>query len=822
MTEADLGALVDAMSLEEQVSLLSGIDFWSTAPIEHQGIGSLRVTDGPNGARGGGSLVGGVKSAAFPVGIALGATWNTELAHEIGAAIAEETRAKGAHMLLGPTVNTHRSVTNGRNFECYSEDPILSAKLATAYIRGMQAKGVAATIKHFVANDSEVERTTMSSEVDERTLREVYLVPFEAAVKQAGTWGIMSAYNKVNGSFASENEWLLTKVLREDWGYDGIVMSDWFGSHSTAETVNAGLDLEMPGPTRDRGDKLVAAVAAGDVSRDMVRTRALNMLRLMDRAGALRDMSERVETELNTPKHRALIRRAGAEAAVLLKNDDSTLPLDGTSIGTIAVIGPNAKTAQIMGGGSAQLNPYYRVSPYDGLVSLIGAERLRYAGGCSNARFLPLYRGMLKMEWFDNQTFAGEPVFTETHEDGEAIFLGELAGGKVDPEKYSLRLSGSFTPEASGTYRLGLAATGLARAFVDGKLVANAHDGWTAGHTFFEEGCDEVIGEIALEADRQCQITVEIVSKPSRNLGLSAMRIGITLPLGDAAIAEAVETARDSDIALVFVGRTGEWDTEGSDLDQIELPGRQNELVAAVAAVNPRTIVVLQTGGPVEMPWIDSVSAVIEAWYPGQEAGNAIADVLFGVAEPGGRLPQSFPAKWQDNPAHTQDPAIYPGFEGKVRYEEGVFIGYRHYDRAGIQPLFPFGHGLGYTSFEITALAPHAPSLDAAGGIGVDVEIANTGDREGATVVQLYVRDIEASVARPEKELKAFAKIRLGKGEKRKVALTLTARDFAYFDVTNRCWRVEAGRFELVCGFSATDIRARAKINADTEMELPV
>ena len=484
MTEAELGALLDAMSLEEQVSLLSGIDFWSTAPIARLEIGSLRVTDGPNGARGGGSLVGGVKSAAFPVGIALGATWNTALIGEIGAAIAEETKAKGAHMLLGPTVNTHRSVTNGRNFECYSEDPILSAKLATAYIRGMQAKGVAATIKHFVANDSEVERASISSEVDERTLREIYLVPFEAAVKQAGTWGVMSAYNKVNGTFASENQWLLTNVLRDDWGYDGIVMSDWFGSHSTAETVNAGLDLEMPGPTRDRGDKLVASVEAGEVSRDTVRTRALSMLRLMDRTGALRDQSERVEVELNAPEHRDLIRKAGAESAVLLKNDDALLPLDKTKSETIAVIGPNAKTAQIMGGGSAQLNPYYRVSPYDGLESLIGAEHLRYQKGCTNSHFLPLYRGTLTIEWFDNQTFTGEPVFTETQEDGEAIFLGELAGGKVDPEKHSLRLSGNFTPETSGTYQLGLAATGLARAFIDGKLVANAHDDWKAGHTF--------------------------------------------------------------------------------------------------------------------------------------------------------------------------------------------------------------------------------------------------------------------------------------------------------------------------------------------------
>ena len=303
---------------------------------------------------------------------------------------------------------------------------------------------------------------------------------------------------------------------------------------------------------------------------------------------------------------------------------------------------------------------------------------------------------------------------------------------------------------------------------------------------------------------------------------MSAMRIGIGLPLGDAAIDAAVDAARNSEIALVFVGRNAEWDTEGSDLEGIALPGRQNELVAAVAAANPKTIVVLQTGGPVEMPWIDQVLAVIEAWYPGQEAGNAIADVLFGLAEPSGRLPQSFPAKWADNPAHSQDPEVYPGIDGKVRYEEGVFIGYRHYDRTGIAPLFPFGHGLGYTSFEITGFAANSGALDSAGNIDVDIDIANTGDRKGTTVVQLYVRDLAASVARPEKELKAFAKLTLDPGETRKVTLALTARDFAFFDTTSRTWRVEAGRFELVCGFSATDIRARTEIGADTELELPV
>ena len=285
MSEDRIRELVEQMTLAEMVSLLSGQDFWSVPPIPRLGIHSLRVTDGPNGARGGGGLIGGVKSAAFPVGIALGATWNVDLVREVGMALADEVKSKGAHVSLSPTVNIHRSVTNGRNFECYSEDPVLTAQLAGAFIGGLQEQGIAATIKHFAGNESEIERTTMNSVIDERTLREVYLVPFEHAVKVAGTWGIMSSYNRLNGTFASENEWLLTQVLRNEWHYDGIVMSDWFGSHSTAPTVNAGLDLEMPGPTRDRGDKLIAAVEAGEVSLEMVQRRATNMLRLMERTG---------------------------------------------------------------------------------------------------------------------------------------------------------------------------------------------------------------------------------------------------------------------------------------------------------------------------------------------------------------------------------------------------------------------------------------------------------------------------------------------------------------------------------------------------------
>lgn len=811
--------LVDAMTLEEQVSLLSGEDFWSLPAVARLGIPKLRVTDGPNGARGGGSLIGGVKSAAFPVGIALGATWNVGLVREIGEALAEEVKSKGAHVSLAPTVNLHRSVTNGRNFECYSEDPILTAALAVGMIEGLQSQCISATIKHFVGNESEIERTTISSEIDERTMRELYLVPFEAAVKVAGTWGIMSSYNRLNGTFTSENPWLLDQVLRREWHYDGLVMSDWFGSHSTAQTVNAGLDLEMPGPPRDRGRRLIDAVATGEVSSAMIRTRALNVLRLMERTGALDDHGVWTERADDRPEHRALIRRAGAESAVLLKND-GVLPLAGT--GKVAVIGPNAKVAQIMGGGSAQLNPHYRVSPWEGLVTALGEDRLAFAVGATNHRFEPMLRGAFEVQYFANETLSGEPAHTETQQDAQAFWIGPVGGGKVDPLHFSARLTGTFTPEVSGLHRAGIYSAGRTRLFVDGRLVADNWTNWRKGRTFFEEGSDEVVGEIVLEAGHRYPVVIEFVTKEFATLGLAAFSAGIGKPLGDEAIAEAVSVARDAETAVVFVGRNGEWDTEGSDLLDIALPGRQNELVAAVAAVNPRIVVVLQTGGPVEMPWLDEVAAVVEAWYPGQEAGNAIADVLTGAAEPGGRLPQSFPRRWADNPAHSQDREIYPGLAGQVRYEEGLFIGYRHYDRLGIAPMFPFGFGLSYTSFELVGIEVDVSRFETDGAVTVLVGVTNEGARTGSDVVQVYVSDPEASLTRPAAELKGFAKLVLAPGETKRVAITLDARAFAFYEPTAGHWLVEKGRFVIRACRHAGDPGLVAEVSRETSLTLPV
>ncbi|MGV8953557.1 MAG: beta-glucosidase [Cypionkella sp.] len=807
--------LLDAMTLEEQVSLLSGEDFWSLPAIARLGIGKLRVSDGPNGARGGGSLIGGVKATAFPVAIGLGASWNVELLHEVGAALAGETKSKGAHMLLAPTVNIQRSVTNGRNFECYSEDPILTAELAAAYITGLQGQGISATIKHFAGNESEIERTTMSSVIDERSLREVYLIPFEWAVRKAGAKGVMTAYNKVNGTYASEHNWLINQVLRGEWGFDGLVMSDWFGSHSTAPTINAGLDLEMPGPSRDRGEKLVAAVAAGEVSRDTIRARARAILAVMEWTGALHDTRAHEERADDLPENRALIRRAGAEGTVLLKNN-GVLPIkDGQRI---AVIGPNAKVAQIMGGGSSQLNPHYRVSPWDGLVDAVGIGNLSYAAGCSNDRFQPLLRTDFKVEFFAGRHLAGDVVHLETLDAAETFWLGTIGGGKLPALDFSARLTGIFTADKDGTYQVGIASAGLAKVYVNGVLIADAWTNWTRGRTFFEEGCDEVVGSVDIEAGNPAEVVIEFASQDHATLGVAALRAGIGLPMGDADIAEAAALASEADVALVFVGRNGEWDTEGSDLEDIKLPGRQNELVSAVARANGNVVVVLQTGGPVEMPWLDEVAGIVEAWYPGQEAGNAIADVLLGKAEPGGRLPQSFPVRWSDNPVSSQDPKVYPGLDGEVEYREGVFIGYRHYDYHGIAPLFSFGFGLSYTNFAFDAFSVDDSTFEAEGTVSVSLDISNTGARAGSSVLQLYVAPQNAPVQRPAKELKAFAKVDLAAGEKQRVAMHLDARAFAYFDVEQQRWIVAPDTYRLLVGTDAASTVFSASVSRSSAM----
>ena len=804
MPESRIESLLDAMTLEEQVSLLAGRDFWTTVPIERLAIPAIKVSDGPNGARGGGSFIGGVTAAAFPVAISLAATWNVDLVREIGGALAGEARSKGARVLLGPTVNLHRSPLNGRNFECYSEDPYLSAELVVAYIEGLQAKGVGATVKHFIANDSEYQRNTISSDVDQRTLHEIYLPPFEAAVKRAKTFAVMTSYNRLNGTYVSERAELVNGLLKTQWGFDGLVMSDWFGTQATAAALNGGLDLEMPGPARHRGEKLTAAVRAGETTPAAVREAARRVLRLIERVGGFADPTIPAERAEDLPEVRALIRRAGAEGIVLLKND-GVLPLQAPARLKIAAIGPNAATAQIMGGGSAQLNAHYRVSPLDGLRAALPDATIAHEVGCSNDRLVPVHHGDVTIDFYEGVEWSGPVRHQLKSSQAVCMFLGG-AGEGVDWANCSARLCSNFTAGQSGDHALGLIASGPARVRLNGALVLDASD-WRAGDEYFGNANDERVTHVALAAGQACELVVEYrSSEPPPPMGITVIRLGLAPVLGEAAIASTVALAQTSDVALVFAGLTGEWDGEGIDRPHMDLSGRQNELIARVAAANARTIVVLQTGGPVSMPWLDRVAAVLEVWYPGQECGNSIADVLMGKTDPGGRLPQTFPMRLEDNPAYIN----YPGENGHVRYGEGIFIGYRYYEKKKLAPLFPFGFGLSYTSFAASNLRLSAVVLGPGETLRASIDVANTGRRAGWSVVQFYIADPSASVARPDKELKGFARVWLDPGETKTLEASFDMRALAFFSTTRARFAAEAGDFELLAGFSSADILARA------------
>ncbi len=803
------------MTLQEKVSMLAGTNMWYTVAVERLSIPSLKMTDGPNGARGAGSLTDSVKTTCFPAGISLASTWNTELVERVGQALADEAKLKGAQVLLGPTVNIQRSPLGGRNFECFSEDPYLSARLAVAYITGLQREGVGASIKHYVCNDEEFERYSLSSEVRERVLREIYLQPFEVAVRECQPWTIMAAYNLVNGVAASENPYLLTEILRDEWGFDGVVVSDWFESvKSTAASINAGLDLEMPTP-RWRGEKLLEAVERGEVTEATIDTSVRRLLLLLDKAGLFEHPQSGEEQAIDLPERRALVREAAAEGIVLLKNEGQMLPLEPQHLTQVAVIGPNARVAQTTGGGSAQVNAHYAVTPLEGIVAKLGEHaQVGYEQGCTNYRLLPVpdmslvFAGTqgnehgLAIEYFNNADLSGSPVQRETQTTTDLMWFSLPDG--VDPQRFSARASGRFRPAETGPYTFSLVSAGLSRLAIDGREIIDNWTQQTPGTDYFGFGSAEMQAVIPLEAGHEYQLTLQFARSESSSL--AAVRLGILPPVPANSIERAVKLAAASDVAIVCVGFGGEWQSEGFDRPDMELPGRQHELVEQVAAANSRTIVVLNTGSPITMPWLDKVAAVVQAWYPGQECGNAIADVLFGDFNPSGKLPQTFPTRLEDNPAYLN----FPGENGKVYYGEGLFVGYRYYDKKKIAPLFPFGFGLSYTTFSYSSLRLNTPQIGPDDTLQVSIDITNTGQRAGKEVVQMYIRDEQAQLQRPEKELKGFAKVSLEPGECKTVTLSIGRDALAYYDDLTREWVAEAGTFEVLVGASSRDIRARA------------
>lgn len=794
--EQDIESLIAQLTVEEKISLLAGADFWHTIPIPRLGIPALKVTDGPIGARGK-EFEGGPRSAAFPCGSALAATWDTALVERVGAALADEVHAKGAHMLLAPTVNIHRSPLAGRNFECYSEDPYLTARMASAYIAGLQSKGVGACIKHFVGNDSEFERMSMSSEIAERPLREIYLRPFELAVRDVKPWAVMSSYNRVNGTYASESDTLLIDILKGEWGFDGIVISDWFGTYSP-NVPQGGLDLEMPGPARWMGRHAAQAVESGALSMDRLDDKVRRLLRTMARVGAFERPDLQPEQAIDRPEHRAVARQAAAEAIVLLKNDHGILPLDPAKLGSIAVIGRPAAHPAPLGGGSAAVNPYYVVAPLPAIQARAG-DKVVYAAGPSIHRIPPhfdmkWFADGVTVDYFLNQELAGIAAHTEIAKDLGLAWLASVpAADKANG--VSVRVSGTFAVPETGDYELSFTAIGQARMYLDGTLIAER---WERPFAWGEAGEKDVFYMVA---DEPHSVVIEYAQQtqlPVVNLRLG----GAMLPPADP-IAEAARVAAGADVAVVFVGLTPEWESESFDRVDMELPNEQARLIEAVSAANPNTIVVINAGSPITMRWLAGVRGVLQTWYLGQETGNAVADVLFGDVNPSGKLPTTFPIRLEDTPAYIN----YPGENGKVFYGEGLFVGYRYYDKKDVAPLFPFGYGLSYTTFEYRNLTV-TPQGE---GAGVSVDVQNSGGRAGAEVVQVYVRDVASRLVRPDKELKAFARVDLAPGETKRVEFSLDRDALAYYNPAKNGWVVEPGEFDVSVGGSSRDIRQTAR-----------
>ena len=846
------GVLAD-LTLDEKVDLMSGRDLWSVRPVERLGLPALKVCDGPAGARGTGLLGTGIPALCIPCGTALGATWNPDLVEELGGALAAETRARGSHVLLAPTVNLHRTPLGGRSFECMSEDPVLTGKIASGYIRGVQGGGVATTVKHFVANDSEFERTTISSEVDDRTLREVSLRPFEMAVTEGGAWGVMSSYNRINGTYAAEHDHLLTTVLRGEWDFDGIVVSDWFGAKSTAASASAGLDLEMPGPPRWYGERLVTAVMSGEVPEATIDDAVRRLLRLMQRTGAVGEPHDRPERELDEPSHRTLVRRAAAEGFVLLRNepvgDDPTvgalLPLDPSGIDRLAVIGPNAATAMIMGGGSAALVAQHMTAPLDAIVDRLGdrMEVVHELGAITERSAQPLggratataggERGF-DVEYFDTMDRSGPVVGTRTFRDGRILHF-DAAPGVTDLRECSFRATTRFTPVVDGEHVLALVQSGRARLLVDGAVVIDGvDDPMDPGDEFFGFGSAERTAAVTLAAGQPVDVVIEWTAEGAAFLG--GVKLGLRTPVADDLMDRAVVAAGDADVVVLVVGTNLDWETEGRDRESMDLPGDQPELIRRVCAANPRTVVVVNAGSVVTSDWAEDAPAVLATWFGGQEMADALVDVLVGDEEPSGRLPTTVPHRLADTPAYLH----YPGENGRVVYTEGLFTGYRWYEARDIDVAFPFGHGLSYTRFEWGTPTVDAPDtvadLETGRPVVVTVPVRNVGDRAGSEVVQAYVGCDAPRLSRPARELRGLAKVRLEPGEEREVELVLDHRAFTYWDpgdpsyperadaapvaagvgVERRAeagWVIDPGSHRIHLGASSADTRAVAIVD---------
>jgi beta-glucosidase len=802
-SSADVDARVDSLlkklTLDEKIDLIGGVDDFYIRANQKIGLPRLKMADGPVGVRNYGP------STVFG-GIGLAATWDPELAARIGATIGQDARARGVHFMLGPGVNIYRAPLNGRNFEYFGEDPFLASRIAVAYISGMQSQGVSATIKHFMGNNSEFDRHNTDSIIDERTMREIYLPVFEAAVKEAKVGAIMDSYNLTKGVHMTQNGYLNIDVAKKEWGFAGIMMSDWDATYDGVAAANGGLDLEMPRAKFMNRATLLPAVKAGTVSEATIDDKVRRILRTAIQFGWLdRDQTDLSLSLLNIAGNQTAL-DAARSGMVLLKNDGNLLPLEKGSIKSIAVIGPDAYPAQPGGGGSAEAKPFTPVSYLEGIKDYLGdGAKVYYAPGLptldemsKQMQFTTQATGGqtgLKMELFNNSDLNGSPAIVRYD---KYVHYEPARGTDGAASNVSIRWSGFFTPAVSGQYLAfvqGPGENGGYRLYIDKKLVL---DNWKQWYAF--------VGEVPV-ALTSGPHEVELDYYAKNGWGKTTANLGIVRP-ETLVSAEAKALAARVDAVILAPG----FDTasEGESADRtFRLPPGQDELINQIAAVNKKTVVVLTSGGGVDMSaWIDRVPALLEAWYPGQEGGAAVAQLLFGESNPSGRLPISIERRWEDNATHD---SYYPkNGSKKVEYTEGVFVGYRHFDKSTVKPLFPFGYGLSYTSFAYKNLTISPPSSDQQVSIAFDV--TNTGTRAGADVAEVYVGDRHAPVPRPVKELKGFKRVSLNPGETKNVVVKLDRRAFSYYDVKNHAWTVAPGDFDLFVARSAADIALTGKV----------
>lgn len=809
-TNARIEALLREMTLEEKVSLMAGRDFWTLPAIERLGIPSLRVSDGPTGLR----SVNSDPATVFPVGVALAATWNCQLIEEVGAAIGREAIAHKVDVLLAPAVNIQRTPLGGRNFETYSEDPFLASEIAISYVNGVQSEGVGTSLKHYAANNQEHERMTGSSDMSERTLREIYLAVYEPVIRRANPWTVMGAYNRVNGTFACENDLLLEKILKGEWGYDGVVMSDWGATKTTVEAANNGLDLEMPGPARHFGSKLIEAVNAGLVSVETIDEHARRLLRLIVRCGLLDGNPKSAGGELSSKRHRDCARAAARESMVLLRNEGKVLPI-GAGVKRVAVIGQPAYMSAIQGGGSSQVSPERILSPLEGLREAFGkGVELVYERGLDHEPLPPVLdwrllspdesfsRPGLLAKYYTKPGYQGAPA----HEEIDWHFSKLGFGGCVQSDEdlsFSVEWSGFIKPPADGDYELVIShSNNDVELSIGNEVLVGEGTPSERELLFMILPLNRREAKVTLKAGRVYPIRVRYSQTKER--AIRAFNIfNISMRPPRPCRTSAIDAAKAADMVLLFVGSGTTDETEGRDRRSMKLSSDQDAFVEEVTAANPRTVVIVNTGAPVEMPWAEKVPAILQMWLPGGEGGGALADLLSGRASPSGKLPVTFPDRYEDNPTYP----FYPGGKS-AEYGEGVFVGYRYYDKVSKDVRFPFGHGLSYSAFELE----HIEVQSSGDAYNVMVSIRNTGDCEASETVQLYLENRASAEAMPLRQLKGFRKVHLKPGESAVVKIALEERAFAWFDMHDGKWAVSGGKYIVHAGFSSRDLRQSCEI----------